>query len=59
MTVRIAIVNDAAPTVESLRRIIEQAPGNEIAWVARNGAEAVNKCAADTPDRSLWTWSCR
>jgi two-component system response regulator WspF len=47
---RIAIVNDMLLAVEALRRVVTSVPGYEIAWVARNGVEAVEKCAADTPD---------
>ena len=50
---RIAIVNDRVQIVEFLRKIAESVPGHEVAWVARNGAEAVEKCAADTPDLIL------
>ncbi len=50
---RIAIVNDRVQIVEFLRKIAESVPGNQVAWVARNGAEAVEKCAADTPDLIL------
>jgi len=48
--VRIAIVNDIAIIVEVLRRIVVSVPGYEVAWVARDGAEAVACCAADVPD---------
>jgi len=51
--VRIAIVNDMVLIVESLREIVLSVADHEIAWVARNGAEAVEKCAADTPDLIL------
>ncbi len=48
---RIAIVDDMRMTVEILRRIIStKAPHHEIAWVAYNGKEAVEKCLKDTPD---------
>jgi two-component system response regulator WspF len=47
---RIAIVNNALLAVEALRRLVTSVPDYEIAWVAGNGAEAVEKCAADTPD---------
>ncbi|MBC8178767.1 MAG: chemotaxis response regulator protein-glutamate methylesterase [Desulfobacteraceae bacterium] len=50
---RIAIVNDMVLIVESLREIVLSVVDHEIAWVARNGAEAVEKCAADTPDLIL------
>jgi two-component system response regulator WspF len=51
--VRIAIVNDLAPVVEFLRQIITEVPGYEVTWVARNGVDAVKKCAADIPDLIL------
>ncbi len=50
---RIALVNDLGMAVESLRRIILSVPGHEIVWIARNGREAVEKCAADPPDLIL------
>lgn len=50
---RIAIVNDMMPAVESLRRIILSIQGYEISWIAHDGAEAVEKCAVDTPDLIL------
>ena len=53
MSVRIAIVNDVTLIVKFLRKIVLRAADHEIAWVARNGAEAVEKCAADTPDLVL------
>ena len=39
--------------VEVVRRALSQAPQHQIAWVARDGAEAVRKCAEDTPDLAL------
>lgn len=50
---RIAIVNDSLIAVESLRRVIASAPEHEIAWLAYNGAEAVERCAQDTPNLIL------
>ena len=50
---RIAIVNDMALVLEFLRQIVIKAGGNKVAWVAWNGAEAVEKCARDTPDLIL------
>ncbi len=47
---RVAIVNDMRMAVEALRRIVAACPGHSVAWVARDGAEAVANCAADTPD---------
>lgn len=50
---RIAIVNDMLMAVEALRRSVSTRADWKIAWTARNGAEAVEKCAADTPDMIL------
>ncbi len=50
---RIAIVNDVLTAVEAMRRALSQARGHELAWVARDGAEAVRRCAVDTPDLVL------
>ncbi|MFH1953832.1 MAG: chemotaxis response regulator protein-glutamate methylesterase [Pseudomonadota bacterium] len=50
---RLAIVNDLNLTVEFLRQIVLKGEGNEVAWVARDGAEAVEKCAIDPPDLIL------
>jgi two-component system, chemotaxis family, response regulator WspF len=51
--VRIAIVNNLALVAEFLRQLVARVSGYEVAWVARDGAEAVKKCAADTPDLIL------
>ncbi|HBB32317.1 MAG TPA: chemotaxis response regulator protein-glutamate methylesterase [Cyanobacteria bacterium UBA8803] len=50
---KIAIVNDILIAVEALRRVVISVPGYQVAWVARDGAEAVSKCARDTPDLIL------
>ncbi|MDZ7969621.1 MAG: chemotaxis response regulator protein-glutamate methylesterase [Nostoc sp. DedSLP03] len=50
---RIAIANDMFMAVEALRRAVVKIPGYKLAWVAYDGAEAVSKCAADTPDLIL------
>lgn len=50
---RIGIVNDMVMVVELLRRIVSAVPDYKIAWVAYDGAEAVRRCAADTPDLIL------
>jgi two-component system response regulator WspF len=47
---RVAIVNDLALAREVLRRLVLSAPGYSIAWMAGDGAEAVQKTAADRPD---------
>ena len=50
---RIAIVNDLPLAVEALKRALALKPVHQLAWVARNGAEAVLQCAKDTPDLVL------
>ncbi|MGB9069906.1 MAG: chemotaxis response regulator protein-glutamate methylesterase [Candidatus Acidiferrales bacterium] len=50
---RVAIVNDVPMAAEMLRRVVSRMSGYEIAWIARDGAEAVRKCATDNPDLIL------
>jgi chemotaxis response regulator CheB len=50
---RIAVVNDVLAAVEAMRRVILSAPEHEVAWVARDGAEALALCAGDAPDLIL------
>jgi two-component system, chemotaxis family, response regulator WspF len=50
---RIAIVNDLNLAVEALKRVLEQNPSLDLAWVAMDGAEAVKKCKMDKPDLIL------
>ncbi|MBU6961148.1 chemotaxis response regulator protein-glutamate methylesterase [Pseudomonas sp. CVAP len=50
---KIAIVNDMPMAVEALRRALAFEPAHEVVWVARNGAEAVQRCAEFTPDLIL------
>src|SRR5438445_7431127 len=50
---RIAIVNDVIMAIEAVRRIVVNAGQDQIAWIALDGAEAVERCAADTPDLIL------
>lgn len=47
---RIGIVNDMDIAVEAIQRVLATTPKHQVAWVARNGAEAVARCARDTPD---------
>ena len=47
---RVAIVNDMRMAVEALRRSLVSRPDWEIAWIAVNGAEAVEHCCQDRPD---------
>ena len=50
---RIAIVNDMAMAVEALRRVVAVEPKHRIAWIARDGEEAVRLCAENRPDLIL------
>ena len=54
---RIAIVNDLSESVDILRRIVHSVAEYEIAWIAYNGEDAVNKCALDVPDLILMNLS--
>lgn len=49
----IAIVNDMPLATEALRRAVALLPGSKVVWTARNGAEAVDACARQTPDLIL------
>jgi two-component system, chemotaxis family, response regulator WspF len=51
--VNIAIVNDMMMAVEVLRRVVASLPGYHVVWIARDGAEAVKKCAQQRPDLML------
>lgn len=46
----VGIVNDLALAVEALRRVVLASGRHQILWIARDGAEAVEKCAAHRPD---------
>ena len=50
---RIALVNDVTAAVEAMRRVILSAEEHRVAWVARDGAEALELCVRDTPDLIL------
>ncbi|WP_077527625.1 chemotaxis response regulator protein-glutamate methylesterase [Metapseudomonas resinovorans] len=47
---RIGIVNDMPLAIEALRRALALEPAHQIAWIACNGAEAVECCGRDVPD---------
>ncbi|MCT7958408.1 chemotaxis response regulator protein-glutamate methylesterase [Laspinema palackyanum] len=50
---KIAIVNDMLLAIEALRRVLTSVPDYELLWVARNGAEALDKCTSVRPDLIL------
>jgi two-component system response regulator WspF len=49
---RIAIANDVPMAAEALRRVLAGS-GHKLAWIARNGQEAVRLCAEQPPDLVL------
>lgn len=50
---RVAIVNDLAVACEALRRVLATEPSLSVAWIARDGAEAVECARRDRPDLVL------
>ena len=50
---RVAIVNDLAVACEALRRALATDPALSVAWIARDGAEAVECVKRDRPDLVL------
>lgn len=50
---RIAIVNDLALAITAIRRVIEHEGRHSVAWVARDGEDALARFAADEPDLVL------
>ena len=50
---RIGIVNDSVMACEVLRRVVLSVPGQEVAWIARDGEQAVAMTRADGPDMIL------
>jgi two-component system response regulator WspF len=50
---RIGIVNDLPMAAELLRRLICTSDEHQIAWIARDGAEAVKLCESDLPELVL------
>jgi two-component system response regulator WspF len=50
---RIGIVDDMAMARETLRRIVTSVPENQVAWLAVDGAEAVDRAHQDKPDLIL------
>jgi two-component system response regulator WspF len=47
---RVAIVNDVPLVAEALRRIVNATPDFSVAWIARDGLDALAKAGADRPD---------
>ncbi len=50
---RVGIVNDMPMAVEGMRRAVLSCGEHEMAWIARDGREAVEQCARECPDLIL------
>jgi two-component system response regulator WspF len=50
---KIAIVNDVPLAREALRRAVASVPEHDVAWLAADGVEAIEKTRADRPDLIL------
>ena len=50
---RIGITNDTVLAREALRRVVLSSPDHDIAWMARDGAEAIAMARQDPPDLIL------
>ena len=50
---KIAIANDMALAVATLKKVLQEVPDSEIVWVARDGQEAIALCASQPPDLIL------
>lgn len=50
---RVAIVNDMSMAVRVLQQVVSTIKDVEIAWIAKDGEEAVGKCIDDRPDLIL------
>jgi two-component system response regulator WspF len=50
---RIGIVNDSLIARVALQRAVTSVPAHQVAWLARDGAEAVEKALDDRPDLIL------
>jgi two-component system response regulator WspF len=50
---RIGIANDSATAAEALRRVVSTSSAHRVAWIARNGLDAVRLCVDLPPDLVL------
>ena len=48
--IKVAIVNDSVMAAEALRRVVESEPSFELAWMAYDGQQALERCARNCPD---------
>jgi len=47
---KIGLVNDLSLALVALRRVVESTPGYSVAWEARDGREALQRCTENPPD---------
>ena len=50
---RIAIATERRMAVEAIQKVLDGSGKHQLAWVAYDGADAVNRCAESTPDLIL------
>jgi two-component system response regulator WspF len=50
---KIGIANDSITAAEALRRVVGASAEHQVLWIARNGREAVQRCAEQLPDLVL------
>ncbi len=50
---RIAIANQSSAAVNAIRRVVLSTEADSIAWIARDGEQAIRLCANDLPDLLL------
>ncbi len=50
---KIAIVNDSVIAIEAIRRVVASTSRHDVVWTARDGREAVERCAQLPPDLIL------
>lgn len=51
--IKVAIANDSAIAIETLRRVLLTTQNYELLWVAHTGADAIKACAQQCPDLLL------
>lgn len=50
---KIAIVNDLTTATVALRQVLQMEPSYQVIWTAKNGSEAIARCAQELPDLIL------
>jgi two-component system response regulator WspF len=47
---KIAIVNDLPIAVAAMRQVVQRVPEYQVIWTAKDGVEAIDRCAQNQPD---------